>query len=127
MQSSKVSGSSSSGIISHNGAFEGGLGVKVLSGSEMEQEGDSRMHQQNQQYSQIIDDLSNELASLTEQLLQQPQQKELIEESLQLKTLMEDLEIQNDNLQQTIETYIEQLSTAETKIQGLEFEVSVFL
>ncbi|XP_055710361.1 girdin-like isoform X2 [Phlebotomus papatasi] len=124
VESSKVSGSSSSGIISHNGASEGGLGVKVLSGSEMEQEGDSRMHQQNQQYSQIIDDLSNELASLSEQLLQQPQQKELIEESLQLKTLMEDLEIQNDNLQQTIETYIEQLSTAETKIQSLEFEKS---
>ncbi|GAB0100142.1 hypothetical protein DMENIID0001_161360 [Sergentomyia squamirostris] len=90
--------------------------------SEMETEGG--LSQNKEPYTQIIYDLSNELQSLTEQLLQQPQQQELIEESLQLKNLMEDLELQNDTLQQTIESYMEQMTAADTKVQNLEFDKS---
>ncbi|XP_059609458.1 girdin-like isoform X2 [Phlebotomus argentipes] len=100
-------------------------GVLSITSERISEENVSALRMESNKYTQIIDDLSNELQSLTEQLLQQPQQqKDLIEDSMQLKTLLDDLELQNDNLQHTIESYIEQLSSAETKIKQLEFEKS---
>ncbi|XP_055681331.1 putative leucine-rich repeat-containing protein DDB_G0290503 isoform X2 [Lutzomyia longipalpis] len=128
--SSKSSGNSSGIPQSHNGSSEddlGGIKLRLVKEKlrEMEPESGQMSMQEKNQYTQIIEDLSNELQSLTEQLIQQTQQqKEISEDSLDLKNLLEDLEQQNDHLQRTIETYAEQLTSAETKIQKLEFEKS---
>lgn len=74
-----------------------------------------------------IKELETEITALTEQLIQSHQQNtdydDLMKQTSIFQNSMEDLEVQNDILRKTIESYEHRFSELQVQLEKIQFEV----